>query len=726
MIHLPSSSFLLSSFAAHLNPTSCVAAGTTAFFSTLPFPPSREAQPSRSSASPTPFKPSIPGASRPSNAILGEAPLLPRRVDVLIVGGGLTGLTAAHELLRLRASSPAANPSRGAPTAAVAPQGPPTTTPTPAERHLPFLVVEAGKDVGGCLKTRRLKCGQEEFLWDCGANSFRVSEESLGLLHALNLQQQLLLVPQDTSRFVALNAQLVPLPSSIASLLTSPLLSFKGKVRLARGLLLGARPWLFAPQQQQQLQVQDDGPSISRYISSVLGPEVEEKVVSPMVTGIYAGDPSQLSMQLALPALKEVLDEGLLRTIVAALLTKLRFHLSTPPQEQRHQQQQQQQQQASSSIREDKGAVGFGGGRSSSGGPQVANFTGGMQPLAFALADALPAGAVQRQTQAVEISAAADAAGWGFVVSLVSADGRMHRVAAKHVLLTLPPAEAAHILRASAAPLLKPDSLALLEGLPFASLAVVSLGLRKAAACALQSPESEADKESVTLLPRGFGFLVGPSEGRKSGWLTRGGICVSHIFEKRAPPGYEVFSAFVGGTGKEAHALGESDEQLVERVLKDMVKIKEREGDRGRHRPRPSVLLLPEPQQQDDAPRSSSGSAHASAAAAVRAAAAKEAGGARAAAGAAGEREVYYYRVLGIQRWPGAVAQFGLNHTEVLQRINEDLLEQRGRRFPKSYLLIEGGWVSGVSVGDRIKAGTQAARILAQNTWKERDEYLKW
>ncbi|KAL8440762.1 hypothetical protein Emag_007751 [Eimeria magna] len=728
MAHLTPSSFFLRTLAAYLTPVRCITASNHAFSPQFPQPPSVRPQVSRTNASPQPTHPSLPDVDLISNASLTDSsPPPPRRVDVLIVGGGLTGLTAAYELQRLLASSPGPPPSWGPPSAAAAATGGPPFT-SPQESHLPFLVVEAGKDVGGCLKTCRAKFGQDEFLWDSGANSFRVTEESLGLLHALNLQQQLLLVPRGIRRFVALDKQLHPLPSTLTSLLGSPLLSFKSKLKLARGLLFGARPWFLAAKQQQQQQQQQqeggcDGPSICDYVSSVLGPEVEEKIVSAMVTGIYAGETSRLSMQLALPALKQMLDNGLLRTIGPPLLSKLRNYLPKLSQEQQQQQQhqqqqqqheqqhqqqqqgqqQQQRQQASSSIREDKETAGFGGGSSSSGGPVVANFIGGMQALAFALDAALPSAAVQLQTKVIDIGATPDTPdSRGFVVSLLSADGRMHRVAARHVFLTVPPAEAARILRKAAEPLLGLSSLKLLENIPFASLAVVTLGLRKAAAaCVSQSPKEEEERETDVLLPRGFGFLVGPAEGKRSGWRTRGGINVSCVFDKRGPPGHEVFSAFIGGAGEEAHAILESDEQLVERVLHDLVKIKKKNRDRNKERDEDShsVVMLPEPQQEDEPSSSSSSSTHGVAAA----------GGGR-------EREVYYYRVLGIERWPEAVAQFGLNHSAVLKSINDDLLQQQKKRFPNNLFLLEGGWVSGVSVGDRIKAGMLAARIFVQNT----------
>lgn len=587
----------------------------------------------------------------------------PLRVGVLIVGGGLTGLTAAYELQRMH--------MKGIPLPS--PPHPPTDKAKASSRTtdsvLPFLVAEAAAQVGGCLETQRSRCG--DFLWDSGANSFRLTSETHSLVDELGLSQELLKAPKNAPRFAAVDGRLLPLPHSLPSLVRSPILSWKGKAKLARGILFGARPWFPLPFlsrfEGNAATHQRDAPSIADYTSAVLGSEVERKVVGAMVTGIYAGDPACLSMKLALPALKDMLDWGLIRTLVAAGIRRIRSSLrrsvSSPSDGNGTRATTDERNIEYASIRQDStGGVG--------GGPSIANFREGMHTLALGLAAALPRRSVHLQTEVTSILPLSDKEERdGFMATLSTPQGEM-RVTARHVLVTLHPTQTAQILGTGKGrmPLLGTAAVQQLNALPFASLALVTLAIRPAF--------TEESKCSRGLIPNGFGFLVSPSEAAKSGWLSLGGISVSRMFDGRAPDGSEVFTAFVGGHNS-PNAIQESDDQLVERVVADILKTCDQKG----------VALLPDPDEPCQPSRSKQGGA---------------------------TENSYYYRVLGVRRWPRAVAQFGLEHSSALEKINTELLQQQQRRYPNSYLLIEGGWVSGVAVGDRVVAGQRAARILVQ------------
>ncbi|XP_026192117.1 protoporphyrinogen oxidase 1, chloroplastic-like [Cyclospora cayetanensis] len=464
----------------------------------------------------------------PQDAALGEGKILPDlRVGVLIVGGGLTGLTAAHELQRMQK---------------------------------PFVVVEAGSGVGGCLETQRSACGA--FLWDSGANSFRLTTETRQLVKEVGLDEELLTAPREAPRFAAVGGQLLPLPHSLPSLISSSILSWRGKVHLAKGLLFGADSWVPPPlrtlkiprQGQVQGDMRDspkdlDSPTVSEYVRTVLGTEVERKVVGALVTGIYAADGASLSMRLALPGLKALLDRGLIRSLAATAVSRLASFLSPsdfPVSSVGASPASSEQ----ASLRQD--TAGGGGKRR---GPSIANFRQGMHALTLRLANALPPKAVLLRSHVSSLFPLSDfrpqADGFLAVISTPNAE---RRILASHVLLTTPPNEAARLLGTAGASripqkqvlagdgqlvqqgLLSSTAVRMLNALPLSSVALVTLALRPATNEKLQG-----------LTPNGFGYLVSPAEASAGGWETMGAISVSRIFEGRAPKGFELYTAFLGG-----------------------------------------------------------------------------------------------------------------------------------------------------------------------------------
>ena len=77
-------------------------------------------------------------------------------------------------------------------------------------------------------------------------------------------------------------------PSQLWPLVTSPLLSLGGKLRVLREYFVPPRT--------------DDGDeSLESFTVRRLGREAFERLVQPLVGGIYTADPAQLSMQAALP-----------------------------------------------------------------------------------------------------------------------------------------------------------------------------------------------------------------------------------------------------------------------------------------------------------------------------------------------------------------------------------------------------------------------------------------
>jgi oxygen-dependent protoporphyrinogen oxidase len=182
---------------------------------------------------------------------------------VAVVGGGITGLAAAHRLLEL-------NPR---------PQ---------------VSLFEAGPRLGGVLETtNREGCLVEE-----GPDGFRADPPfGVELARRVGLESELL--PTDPAQqqvFVVRQGELVPIPPGFTaitparfwSMLTTPTLSLAGKARLACEVLVPRRR-----------DAADE--SLESFATRRVGREAFERLVQPLVGGIYTADPATLSVQAALP-----------------------------------------------------------------------------------------------------------------------------------------------------------------------------------------------------------------------------------------------------------------------------------------------------------------------------------------------------------------------------------------------------------------------------------------
>jgi oxygen-dependent protoporphyrinogen oxidase len=194
--------------------------------------------------------------------------------------------------------------------------------------------------------------------------------------------------------------------------------------------------------------------SVYEFAARRLGPEIAERLVDPMVTGVYAGDARMTSMSAAFPQLARLeADYGsLVRGMIASLVT----------------------------------ARNATAGRKGSRIGKLASFPEGMGELVRALWAQLD-GAVQVGRRVLGLKR--DAHGW-----TVEASGGDPLAVDRVVLATPAPATARLV-----APL-APGAVEPLEGIPYAAAVVAVLGFPRAA------------------LPReldGFGFLVPSREGRR-------------------------------------------------------------------------------------------------------------------------------------------------------------------------------------------------------------------
>ncbi len=380
-----------------------------------------------------------------------------------VIGGGISGLAAAYRLRRAGHDA---------------------------------VVLEAEERPGGKIRSER----RDGWLVEHGPNGYLDSRLAMVRL-ARDVGLSTRVLPADASaarRYLFVDGRLQLVPQSPPAFAKSDVLSLKGKLRMAREPFVPPRR-IFGDE------------SVFRFASRRVGIEAAEKLIDPLVTGIYAGDVERLSLPAAFPKLRALEEQhgGLVRGMLARMFGRM------------------------------------GGEKASSGGPggpggDLTSFPDGMGEMIRALVDSMDPLAVQtgRPVQRIE---ARDGPG---------ARWRLHAAGGDPVevdgLVLAVPAHAAAALLAE----LAPGAVRPLEDIPYAPAAVVALGYR------------------VVDLPRpldGFGFLI-PSRERRD---VLGCLWTSTIFRGRAPGGHALLRCIVGGR-RRPDLVALDDEALLKTVRADL------------------------------------------------------------------------------------------------------------------------------------------------------------
>ena len=188
-------------------------------------------------------------------------------MDVIaIIGGGITGLSAA---LRLH------------------------------EAGVPFLLLEAESRLGGKILTERVG----GFIVEGGPDCFLASKpDGVALAHHLDLDSRLCSTdPAHRGTYVRRNGQLHRLPEGLTGLVPTrvgPLLSTGTLTRLGR-LRASLEPFIRAG-------APNDDETIARFARRRFGREAYDWLIEPLLSGIYAGDGEQLSLDATFPLLAEL------------------------------------------------------------------------------------------------------------------------------------------------------------------------------------------------------------------------------------------------------------------------------------------------------------------------------------------------------------------------------------------------------------------------------------
>jgi oxygen-dependent protoporphyrinogen oxidase len=187
---------------------------------------------------------------------------------IAILGGGISGLAAANRLSEI-------------------------------EPGLEVLVLEASARLGGVIQTTR----EREFLIEDAADNFFASPPAaVNLCRRLGLNDSLV-EPDATRRqaFVVRRGQLLPVPADfqlmaprrLGPLCSTKILSLRGKLR--------AGLEYFLPRGSE---TEDE--SVGSFVCRRFGRELFERLVQPLVGGIYTADPDRLSIEATLPRFRQM------------------------------------------------------------------------------------------------------------------------------------------------------------------------------------------------------------------------------------------------------------------------------------------------------------------------------------------------------------------------------------------------------------------------------------
>jgi protoporphyrinogen/coproporphyrinogen III oxidase len=371
---------------------------------------------------------------------------MPSSKSVIVVGAGISGLSCAYRL---------------------------------KQRGLDVTLLEAGDAPGGLIGGERTS----GFLFESGPQSFQLTEPLASLTKDLGLESELQTADSKAPRYILKRGRLEKIPMSPPALLTSQFLSLGSRFKIASEAFRRSRP----PAEEE---------SVAAFVRRKFGHEILEYLVSPFVSGVYAGDPEKLSLKAAFPTLDEW-ERQYGSVIRGAKKSRARSAATQP---------------------------------APAAQPSLCSFQHGVSALPRALAAQL-ADRFHARTKATSIATSSG----GFALS-ATANNAATQLTASAIVLATPSYTAQEILRPHS-----PKLATILAAIAYAPVAVVAAGYRR---------------QQVDDPLYGFGFLIPRAEKIR----TLGTIFNSSLFPGRAPEHHVALTSFIGGaTDLEIAKLSESE-----------------------------------------------------------------------------------------------------------------------------------------------------------------------
>lgn len=194
------------------------------------------------------------------------------RPPVVVVGGGISCLAAAWRLVT----------SEGAPT---------------------VVLLEQGRRTGGVLQRRPLAVGSREMVLDVGAEALLARRpEATDLLREVGLGDDIV-HPLTSRAAIWSRGRLHPMP-------TGTVMGVPGDPEALQGLLTDDEVDAVVAETGRTHDVVQDDVDVASWVAGRVGPAVVDRLVEPLLGGVYAGHASRLSLRATVPALWPAARDG--------------------------------------------------------------------------------------------------------------------------------------------------------------------------------------------------------------------------------------------------------------------------------------------------------------------------------------------------------------------------------------------------------------------------------
>ncbi len=403
---------------------------------------------------------------------------------IAIIGGGISGLSAAHTIEEKRR----------------------------AGASVKYVLFESSPRLGGVMVTDRID--GDGCLVEAGPDSFLTEKPwAADLCRKIGLGDQLIgsndskrktyIVRKNKLRVMP-DGLMFMVPTKIMPTVFSPLFSLRTKIRMAA-------EWFHPPRVHPPNQASEDE-TVAEMVERHYGPEMVELLADPLLSGVYGGEASDLSVRAVLPRFADM--ESKYGSLGRAMLIVRK--------------------EARKEARKKMGAAANVPTR-----PLFTSLKEGMQQMVDALVARLDANALK--TSSLVQSAIPQDEAW-----TVSAGYQSDRFDA--VIVATPAHVAADVLQAADENLARE-----LGEIQYSSSVTVTLGY------------NERVRRS---LPPGFGFLVPRSEERRMLAAT----FVHNKFPHRAPENRAIVRCFLGGV-RDKQILEASEEEILAIVHDELRQI---------------------------------------------------------------------------------------------------------------------------------------------------------
>ncbi len=390
---------------------------------------------------------------------------MPSQVQALVVGAGISGLATSFALQKSGVLT---------------------------------ITMDSAARPGGVIQSVK----RDGYLLECGPQSFSGNSSITSISTDLGILSDRLLADPKAPRYVLIDGKLQLVPMS-PTVLASPLMSGGTRLALLRDIFGTSAP----PEPDE---------SVAGFVRRKFSPTLLDRLVGPLVSGIYAGDPEKLSLRAAFPILCEA--EKASGSVIRGAFKIMKARKAVAGE-----------------VPREKAIL--------------QTFQGGNEFLIKALTEGL-SNSLYCNVEVASIQAldpGREPSAPRFRATLRTPRGE-EAIEAERLVVAVPTNVAGQLLAS-----LHPEFESPFCSIEYAGIVVVSLGYKKS---------------DVAHPLAGFGFLV----PRSSGLAILGSVWNSSLFPGRAPEGEALLTSFVGGATNPG-ALKQSPEELVALVHRELAPL---------------------------------------------------------------------------------------------------------------------------------------------------------